>query len=307
MKRIAIFLTILLILNFFLYGCLRTEEDKDGDGLKDEKEKNGWDIRVVYPGEKNVTTYHVTSNPDKKDSDGDNLTDLEEFLYPGGRATDPNKKDTDEDGLTDFEEKNLGTDPTNWRHDIDGDGFIDYYEILFYEERNITHEKIMEYIQDRDVDNDGAIDGMDFDPLRDLKIKVWIKNIIIQSDMGDKDDMIEVEINVSAGKEWKKFYMPVIPYLNETLNFTCILDLDDTGEPGNASHPLIIVAKDLDEGAEKKLIDPVDGFPQYDFIKVFEGNEWVYSANFNIFTDCHPYHGFGVDGEIWFEVFDVSE
>ncbi|HEC82612.1 MAG TPA: hypothetical protein ENI53_01850 [Thermoplasmatales archaeon] len=306
MKKIAIFLAI-IIFNSFLCGCLNKEEDSDGDGLKDEKEKEGWEIRVVYPEEKNVTIYHVTSNPDKIDTDGDNLTDLEEFLYPGGKATDPNKRDTDGDGLTDFEEKNLGTDPTNWKHDIDEDGFIDYYEILFYEERNITHEKIMEYIQDRDVDNDGAIDGMDFDPLRDLKIKVWIKNIMIQSDMGDKDDMIEVEINVSVGKEWKKFYLPVIPYLNETLNFTCILDLDDVGEPGNASHPLMIIAKDLDEGVEKKIIDPEDGFPQYDFIKVFEGNEWIYSANFNIFTDCHSYHGFGVDGEIWFEIIDVSE
>jgi len=295
-----------------LSGCiLNNKGDRDGDGLPDKREKEGWDINVIYPKDRNITTYHVTSDPTKADTDNDGLSDLEEFLYPSG-ATDPTKADTDNDGLSDLEEKELGSDPTDWRGDIDKDGFLDYDEILYYKEHNISHEKILQYLQLKDVDKDGAPDGYDIDPLRDLKIKIWIKKIIITSDMDDSDGNIELEINVSTGNEWAKFPSG-LPFLivpvnkNESINFSYTFDLNDYGIPGNASHPLMIIIKDIDEGLEINL---KDGIASYDFIRVFGGNisppPAVYARNINIFTDCHAYHTVGIDGELWFEIIDVS-
>ena len=57
------------------------------------------------------------------DSDGDGLTNLQEFQ----RATDPRKADTDGDGLSDGQEVALGTNPLS--ADTDGDGLSDFAEV----------------------------------------------------------------------------------------------------------------------------------------------------------------------------------
>ncbi|MBD3159635.1 MAG: hypothetical protein GF309_12655 [Candidatus Lokiarchaeota archaeon] len=57
------------------------------------------------------------------DSDGDSLTNLQEYL----NGTNPRTDDTDDDGLTDPGELNLGTDPSS--NDTDGDGYIDGWEV----------------------------------------------------------------------------------------------------------------------------------------------------------------------------------
>ncbi len=104
MKKTPLFFTLLLLVpSILLLGCLSNPEDKDGDGLKDDKETEGWDVAVVYPRQpnSNVTIYHISADPSKKDTDGDGLTDLEELTFLGG-ATDPTKKDTDGDALTDI-------------------------------------------------------------------------------------------------------------------------------------------------------------------------------------------------------------
>ena len=286
MKKIFAVIIAILLLNIFAGCVFREKGDKDGDGLPDEREKEGWEVNVIYPNSRNITTYTVT--------------------------TDPTKKDTDGDGLSDLEEKELGSDPRDWRGDIDMDGFIDYDEILYYEKHNISHEKIIQYLQTKDVDKDGVPDGYDIDPLRDLKMKVWIKNIIITSDMGDSDENIELRINISTGNEWAVF-PEGIPFLitpvnkNESINFSHVFDLSDYGVPGNASHTLMIVVEDIDEGLEINLKDGIAG---YDLVKVFSSNvsppSPVYAENINIFKDCDKYHEKGVDGEIWFEIIDAS-
>jgi hypothetical protein len=93
-------------------------DDRDGDGLDDYWETNGWDIIIDTSGYGSdaLVTRHVTSDPTRLDTDGDGLTDWEEWLF----GTDPRDSDTDHDGLTDYEEIFIyGTDPCSV--DTDGD------------------------------------------------------------------------------------------------------------------------------------------------------------------------------------------
>lgn len=96
--------------------------DVDGDGLSDGMEGQGWDIAVdeLGYGELAATDLlrhrHVYSDPNLSDTDGDGLTDAEEYVI----RTDPCSADTDGDGLTDYEEWNIWmTSPTS--ADTDGD------------------------------------------------------------------------------------------------------------------------------------------------------------------------------------------
>ena len=79
------------------------------------------------------------------DSDGDGLTDAEEYAL----GTNPNLADSDGDGLNDFDEVTLGTSPTN--SDSDGDGVSDADEVA-----NGTNP-----LSDLDADNDGIPDDFE--------------------------------------------------------------------------------------------------------------------------------------------------
>ncbi|MEI6178648.1 MAG: hypothetical protein WCS43_17280, partial [Verrucomicrobiota bacterium] len=72
--------------------------DSDGDGLTDAEE------------------YVMATDPNNPDSDGDTLADLVEILA----GTAPNNPDSDNDGLTDGEEYALGTNPNKADTDEDG-------------------------------------------------------------------------------------------------------------------------------------------------------------------------------------------
>lgn len=313
MKKIQIFFTLLLVVSStMLLGCLNNPEDKDGDGLKDDKETDGWDVAVVYPRQPNynVTLYHISSDNSKKDTDGDGLTDLEELTFVGG-ATDPTKKDTDDDGLTDFEEKQLGTDPTHWQHDIDEDLFIDYDEFHYYLLHDVDHETALEYLDTNDVDHDGALDGIDNNPLRDLQVEIRIPGLLVLSKLdGENDGIIECEINVSFDNEWVLFQETAIPRINQSLNLSYFFDLNDLGVPGdvNATHAFTIIVTDSDVGEGLQAKDLQDQISDFDFIQMFEMSNApaVYAVNFNINSDCHSYHTRGSDGEMWFEVIDRS-
>lgn len=126
-----------------------TEADSDGDGLDDGVEALGWmtkrnesfttdpmnpdsdgdgladGIEAGEPSENDVREilYSGFSNPLMKDSDGDEISDLEE----ADALTNPYSKDSDGDGLSDFDEVRLtGTDPN--AKDTDGDGLNDSFE-----------------------------------------------------------------------------------------------------------------------------------------------------------------------------------
>lgn len=84
--------------------------DHDGSGIPD-----WWEMKhALQPG--SVALAAV-------DSDGDELTNLEEFQH----GTDPHRADTDADGLADAQEIALGTNPLN--ADTDGDGVSDGAEV----------------------------------------------------------------------------------------------------------------------------------------------------------------------------------
>ena len=121
--------------------------DGDGDGLADSIETNGWDVAVTaIDGTR--TTHHVNSDPRLLDTDGDGLTDYEEFIL----KTDPRNPDTDEDGLSDWEEVRLyGSDPL--KADTDGDGVNDGQEVLFGHTSPLL----------RDTDADGRDDKTEHD------------------------------------------------------------------------------------------------------------------------------------------------
>jgi hypothetical protein len=93
------FVVALAFLTVGLAGCAQ-DKDSDGDGLYDGNERRGW--TVVVHGMTQRIQYQAHSNPDLIDSDGDGLTDFEEFYNIP--ALDPSKKDTDGDGLTDCQE-----------------------------------------------------------------------------------------------------------------------------------------------------------------------------------------------------------
>jgi hypothetical protein len=128
------------------------ENDKDGDGLSDDQEKElgtnpnnpDSDGDGLNDGAE-VNT--IKTDPLNPDTDGDGLNDGDEVFT---HKTDPNKPDTDGDGLNDGDEVNkYKTDPL--KPDTDGDGLNDGDEVL----------KLKTDPLKADTDNDGVNDGLE--------------------------------------------------------------------------------------------------------------------------------------------------
>jgi outer membrane protein OmpA-like peptidoglycan-associated protein len=160
-------------------GTLPDKTDSDGDGLSDADEY----------------LKHRT-DPTRADSDGDGLSDGDEMLT---FHTDPIKADTDGDGIKDGEEVNTTkTDPL--KADTDGDGLNDYAEIHLYKTSPLKP----------DSDGDGLSDGDEVNNYKTNPLKP-------DTDGGSVDDGVETargsnpldrtddivkkeEIKVEAGK-----------------------------------------------------------------------------------------------------------
>ncbi|MHA1733190.1 MAG: baeRF10 domain-containing protein [Promethearchaeota archaeon] len=97
-----------------VYGTDPLKSDTDGDGMPDP-----WELGYQLD---------PTSAADgPADSDGDDLTNVQEYLH----NTDPLEADTDEDGLTDYEEvTSSGTNPLS--KDTDGDDVPDLWEVTWH-------------------------------------------------------------------------------------------------------------------------------------------------------------------------------
>ena len=112
-----------------------SDDDDDNDGLTDAEE---------------VATYNT--DPYRKDTDGDTLSDYEEILlWHGIFGADNPIPDSDEDGL-----------PNHLDKDSDGDGWIDGQE----DDDGLLDPDGdgLENIRDPDSDNDGLKDGYDLAP-----------------------------------------------------------------------------------------------------------------------------------------------
>jgi hypothetical protein len=101
-----------------------------------------------------VVAYDPTDPLDgARDSDGDGLSNYNEFLY----GTDPSNPDSDGGGATDGWEQAYGLDPANRYDDYtdtDNDGWDNYNEFVHGTDPN-----------NPDTDNDGLKDSVDPDPL----------------------------------------------------------------------------------------------------------------------------------------------
>ena len=84
--------------------------DSDGDGLSNDTEIAGW-YAYWYDASGNYHWKHVTSDPTKKDTDGDGANDKEEYQ----QQTDPRNWDTDGDGMSDGYEIHYGKPAGGWQ------------------------------------------------------------------------------------------------------------------------------------------------------------------------------------------------
>lgn len=152
-------------------GRVITADDRDGDGLSNQEEEEGWTIFIdseAFGPDADTDKLEellVTSDPDDPDTDGDGIDDGDEFFD----RTNPDDVDTDGDRLSDYEEKfrwqtnaksvdsdgdargpdadqfprstlydgaelENGTSPAF--RDTDGDGKDDYEETVTFQERD---------------------------------------------------------------------------------------------------------------------------------------------------------------------------
>lgn len=104
-------------------GALIEQIDSDGDGIADWFEMQGWMVTVRFTNG-TTSTFHVTSDPFNRDTDGDGFNDATENAL----SLDPRSNDTDVDLVTDLDEREVWrSDPAD--QDTDRDGFGDYLEI----------------------------------------------------------------------------------------------------------------------------------------------------------------------------------
>ncbi|MGC9307665.1 MAG: hypothetical protein ACP5FL_02685 [Thermoplasmatota archaeon] len=311
MKRLAVVCMALLAATA-VAGCL----DGDSGPMPDT-----WTITVTYAGDYTPTTnITVRHDPSKSDTDGDGISDYDEWFSGGGsgKPTNASNPDTDGDGIPDGMEVEMGTDPTDWRHDVDHDNGNwrgDYEELMFYRNHyNISNETSLQFLRTDDVDGDGVRDGFDIDPLTDLAITLTIHNITITSDMDESDGRYEIQFQlvtdataISGGEETGRY--DVIQNQNNQINYEFTADLDDTGTPGEYNNSIALTVIDHDDIiGERKPGEAVTGdrSPEMDFVRI-DGNGSYVTDHFDIRSDCHSYMLHGQDGTIWFTIEDASE
>lgn len=113
----------------YLLGTSPADPDSDDDGLLDGDEAIVGFKGILQNGVYSNLFGGYYTNPLLNDTDGDNLTDLEEVNGVYGPPTNASAKDSDGDGLDDWSEIFIyKTNPC--LYDTDGDGASDYDEIF---------------------------------------------------------------------------------------------------------------------------------------------------------------------------------
>ena len=135
-----------------ILGTKLRNDDSDGDGVKDAEELVGCTNPLVIDDGPNSSIPNLTLASNDKDTDGDGLTDSLENRLRASKGTDPNKLDSDDDELSDAAELfyclNANGNPND---DQDGDGLLDVEEVL----------RLGTDPDDRDSDGDGITDDVE--------------------------------------------------------------------------------------------------------------------------------------------------
>ncbi|MFH0816797.1 MAG: FG-GAP-like repeat-containing protein [Methanobacteriota archaeon] len=150
------------------YGTGVLIADSDRDGLMDGFEVKGWNVSIEFNNKLGIdNTYHIRSDPLRKNTDTDALNDYWEYQY----KTDPGNADSDGDGLADGDElidafgggwmvKGLDNDadgvkngPTDW--DSYGDGLSDKERFVIRGENGDAVVPFPAADYDKDYDRDG--------------------------------------------------------------------------------------------------------------------------------------------------------
>ena len=165
-QRVLLLASLGIFAAFFPAAVLAGETKIDLPIVSQDEDHDGLSLQ---------TEILLGTNPQMADSDGDGLTDGEEFLYYG---TNPLLLDSDQDGFNDGDEIKNGFSPLAAGkklkdQDTDGDGLTDDLEIAFK-----TNPLI------KDTDGDGYEDGREvesgYDP-RDAKPTKLEKMITIHT------------------------------------------------------------------------------------------------------------------------------
>jgi len=110
--------------------------DQNGNGTRECWESAGYIINMASTDERPqpITVSGAMSGNllliKHRDTDSDGLPDAWEYHYFGNLTTMDDDSDSDGEGLSDFEEYNVNSDPTS--ADTDGDGLDDYVEGAIY-------------------------------------------------------------------------------------------------------------------------------------------------------------------------------
>lgn len=142
--------------------------DTDGDGLEDRTELSGWYVNTS-------PEYLQTSDPLKKDTDSDGLSDFQEWVI----LTDPRNPDTDGDNLSDNFEETYRYSYDLWKlnplkPDTDNDGINDADEYPFY--------------QSPDADKDGLPDLLENEFLAQYEANTNRRDIFVEIDKMDTEN-----------------------------------------------------------------------------------------------------------------------
>lgn len=284
-------------------GCIG-ESDSDGDGLLDGIENSGWDV-IIYYVDGTEKEIHVKSNPHKKDTDGDGLSDYEEFVYLG--ILNPSNTDTDGDGLSDYEEvKVYNTYPNKQDSEIWPDGLMDGVEVKGW---NITVEgKTRKVYSDpklydtdgdgvsdyeewvngtdpssEDTDSDGITDFSDIDPLNNVKMIFRVKSFTLSSGYG-KDAKPYFYIKTEGGNLTRSEILGIMSS-GETINFTDFIEIIDVSDNKDL-YPLNVEITAFDNNSQEVVHQYIPGYGYVD-VKMDEtlriyGENSTYSFDFDI-------------------------
>ena len=329
MKYIKIIFMIIIIIlasTFMYIGWLSM--DGDGDGLINGTEQGGWDIQIYYANG-SVEKRHVNSDPNSRDTDGDGLSDSEEFAYIG--SLDPSSRDTDRDGISDYDEiKTYDTLPNYQDSEpLYKDGLMDGIEINGWnitikgETRHVKSDpftynsdgdELSDYEEwngsngfrtdpeSKDTDGDDISDGSDINPIWNVKIKVELLNFTLLSSPGNTSRPyfhIRVGSNSTETEKLPSLSAGEKVELNESVY---VLDISDY--EGNFPPEIIIYAFDNNTQETRSTIF---GTITVDVSLDINGSKSSWTGHYTDYPNEQIFKIQGTDGILFFKVSTVDE